>query len=134
MSNAKRKWLRFGKFSLTGLIGAVLQLMLFDLLLKRLHLPGAAATALAVEITVLHNFIWHERFTWSDRQFAGLRRRAARLWRFHVTNGLVSLSGNTLLIYWLVQQFNAPALPSAAAAIAVCAPLNFLLADRWVYR
>lgn len=125
---------RFARFSLTGLVGAAVQLGLFELLLKGLRLPDAAAIALAVEITVLHNFLWHERFTWRDRQAGGLRRRAVRLWRFHVTNGLVSLGGNTLLIYCLVQVLSVPALPSAAAAIAVCAPANFLLSDRWVYR
>jgi putative flippase GtrA len=25
------------------------------------------ATALAVETAVIHNFLWHQRFTWSDR-------------------------------------------------------------------
>ena len=126
--------LRFARFSVTGLAGAVLQLVLFDLLLKCVHLPGPVAMALAVEITVLHNFVWHERFTWSDRRVIDVRRRMLRLWRFHVTNGLVSLGGNTLLAHCLVEVWSLPALPSAVTAIVVCAPVNFLLSDRWVYR
>ena len=126
--------IRFGKFSLTGALGAALQVILFDLLMKRFHLPGTAAAPIAVEMVLLHNFFWHERFTWRDRGSRGLSQRAARLWRFHVANGLVSLGGNTALIYLLVHQLKMPALPSAVAAIALCSPLNFLLADRWVYR
>ena len=30
-------------------------------------LPYTVATALAVEAAILHNFIWHERWTWGDR-------------------------------------------------------------------
>jgi len=125
---------RFGKFSLVGVLGAALQVALFDFLVHGVRLPGAAAAAIAVESALLHNFIWHERFTWRERRTAmGFRERSARLWRFHAANGMVSLAGNTLLAYCLVQQLKAPAIPSAVAAILVCAPLNFLLADRWVY-
>lgn len=133
MTGFHRQCARFGKFNLVGLMGAVLQLLTFDLLFRYLQLAGAAAAAFSVEIAVLHNFLWHERFTWSDRQPAGLRQRAARLLRFHLSNGLIPLTANALLISWLVERLGAPALPSALAAIAVCAPLNFLLADRWVY-
>ena len=124
---------RFGKFNVVGAGGAALQVLLFYLLIRRCHLPGAAATLIAVEVVVLHNFWWHERFTWRDRIGAGMRGRAIRLWRFHTGNGLVSLAGNTLLTYALVDWLRLPAVPAAAAAIALCAPLNFWIADRWVY-
>ncbi len=124
---------RFGRFTLIGALGAALQVALFDLLMKGLRLPGVAAAPIAVEIVLLNNFFWHERFTWRDRRSAGLRQRATRLWRFHTANGLVSLAGNTALTWWLVEKLKAPALASAVAAIAVCAPVNFLVADRWVY-
>jgi len=134
MTGGGRPGARFGKFSLVGLAGAALQVILFDLLRRGCHLPGAAATSIAVEMVVMNNFFWHERFTWRDRGRMGLRQRALRLWRFHAGNGLFSLAGNTLLVYGLVEMFKAPALPSAVAAIALCAPVNFWIADRWVYR
>ena len=126
--------LRFGVFSFVGAVGAVLQVMLFGLFTKILQLPPAAAMAIAVELVVLHNFVWHDRLTWRDRGAVSLRDRSLRLWRFHLANGAVSLAGNTLLAYWLVQVLRFPVLWSAVLAIAVCAPLNFLAADRWVYR
>ncbi|SPE37627.1 GtrA family protein [Candidatus Sulfopaludibacter sp. SbA6] len=133
MTGAGRQCVRFGRFSLTGVLGAALQVMLFALLMKCFHLPGVAATPIAVEMVLLNNYFWHERFTWRDRGCVGLRHRAIRLWRFHAANGLVSLAGNTVLTYCMVQKLKAPALPSAVAAIAVCAPINFLVADRWVF-
>ena len=134
MTRFRRQCLRFGKFNLVGLLGAALQLLIFDVLLTGWNLPGAPAAALSVELALIHNFFWHERFTWRDREPAGLRQRAIRLFRFHLSNGVVPLTANTLLIYVLVEQLGARPLPSALAAIALCAPLNFVLADRWVYR
>jgi putative flippase GtrA len=125
---------RFGRFSVVGFIGALLQLALMSLLMRCFGALSVAATPVAVEITILHNFFWHERFTWSDRDSKNSRRLAARLWRFHASNGLISLAGNTVLMYCLVKRFNAPALPTAMGAIVLCSLANFLIADRWVYR
>ena len=125
---------RFGRFGLVGVIGAVLQLMLVSLLTKGFGVLSTAATLVAVEITVLHNFIWHEHFTWSNRGPRSSRQLALRLWRFHAGNGLVSLAGNAVLMYCLVERLKAPVLPAATGAIAVCSLANFLIADRWVFR
>lgn len=58
---------RFGRFGLVGLMGAMLQLLLIWLFTKHFGILSGVATPLAVEITILHNFLWHERFTWSGR-------------------------------------------------------------------
>ena len=125
---------RFTRFSLVGFIGALLQLTLVFLLTKCFGVFSAAATLVAVEITILHNFVWHERFTWSNRGPKNSRLLALRLCRFHAGNGLVSLAGNTMLMYCLVERFKAPVLPAAMGAIAICSLANFLIADRWVFR
>jgi dolichol-phosphate mannosyltransferase len=116
-----------------GLLGLAFQLWLLALLTRQFQMPLAAATLLAVETAVLHNFLWHERFTWRDRSSLSFRQRAIRLLRFHAGNGLVSLFGNTLLNYCLVDRLHAPVLPSAICAVTVCSMANFLLAERWVY-
>ena len=126
-----RRWLRFGRFNLVGVAGAGVQLLAFWLLLHATQLRAAEAAAVAVEIAVLHNFIWHERFTWRDR--ANYRQTAGRFWRFHAANGLISVFGNMGVTYFLVEWLGTPALFSAVAAIAVCTPANYLAADRWVY-
>ena len=59
-----RRWL---KFNLVGAIGIVVQLAVLGILNGILKLDYLPATALAVEAAVLHNFLWHERFTWADR-------------------------------------------------------------------
>jgi putative flippase GtrA len=133
MRSTGRLLARLGKFNLVGLLGAALQLLLLYVLTKCFHLSAVAATPVAVEIVVLHNFAWHERFTWRDRPLKSVGQRITRLLRFHAGNGLTSLLGNTVLVYFLVERLNARVLPSALAAIVICSLINFFVADRWVY-
>ena len=58
------RWL---KFNFVGAIGIAVQMSAFALLEGALGVYYLSATALAVETAVLHNFVWHERFTWKDR-------------------------------------------------------------------
>ncbi len=62
------RWL---KFNLVGGMGIAVQLLMLVVLKTGLHLNYLIATALAVETAVVHNFLWHERFTWADRAGAG---------------------------------------------------------------
>jgi putative flippase GtrA len=124
--------LRFLKFNGVGAIGFALQLGLLALLLH-LGLHYLAATAIAVELTILHNFYWHERWTWRDRP-ADAPLRLRRLWRFHAANGLVSLTGNLVLMRLLVGLAGMPPLPANLLAVLACALINFTASDRLVFR
>ncbi len=124
---------RFGRFSLVGLMGAGLQVLLILLFTKQLDISAALATSMAVEITIVHNFMWHEHFTWTGRGHRGTREVAVRLWRFHVGNGLISLAGNTVLMYWLVERLQVPVVPATLGAIGTLALVNFFIAERWVF-
>jgi len=124
---------RFGRFNLVGALGTVLQLAILAVLTKGFGLSSVASTPIAVELVLLHNFLWHERFTWNDRRADGTASPVIRLWRFHAANGVVSLCGNTLLMYCLVERLRLPMGPSALGAISLCALVNFRVADRWVY-
>lgn len=123
---------RFLKFNGVGVLGFVLQLGLLALML-RLGMHYLAATAVAVELTVLHNFLWHERWTWKDRP-AGAGDRARRLWRFHATNGLVSLAGNLVIMRVLVGLLGMPPIPANLVSVLACAIVNFTASDRFVFR
>jgi putative flippase GtrA len=54
---------RWIAFMTVGLGGFIVQLAAVTLL-ARAGLADAPATALAVELAILHNFVWHERWTW----------------------------------------------------------------------
>jgi putative flippase GtrA len=58
---------RWCKFNIVGGIGIIVQFVALFLLKSVLHFNYLAATAIAVEAAVVHNFVWHEQFTWADR-------------------------------------------------------------------
>ena len=119
---------RWCRFSLVGVIGIGMQLSV----LAALTAAGVhylLATALAVEAAVLHNFAWHQNFTWSDRSGGALGRLA----RFHLANGAISMVGNMALMRLLVGYWGLPTLPANVGSVAVCSLLNFLAADRLVF-
>ncbi len=138
MTTNATTWARTGrrylKFNLVGAIGIVVQLATLALLTSALDLQYLVATALAVETAVLHNFIWHERFTWADRRSLRWRAVALRLARFNCTTGAISIGGNLALMRLLVGQAHLPAIVANLLTIAACSVLNFLVSDRVVFR
>jgi putative flippase GtrA len=119
------------KFNIVGLLGFALQsgaLFLLTHLSPRFNY--LAATALAVELAVLHNFVWHQRWTWRDRPATSSGETLFRLLKFNVSNGLFSVFGNLLFMSILVGRLGLPVSPANVISVAACSLCNFLLADR----
>jgi putative flippase GtrA len=129
----KEVFLRAVKFYAVGALGIAVQLIALYFLKPMFDPHYLWATALAVETAILHNFIWHEFWTWSDRPSSGVER-AARLWRFHTSNGLLSLAGNVLLMRFLVGTLGLHYLLANIISIASLAVVNFLLSELYVFR
>jgi putative flippase GtrA len=129
----KTGWLRrVLKFNAVGAIGILVQLAALAVLKGALRVPYLLATALAVEIAVLHNFIWHERWTWRDRRGEG--SVPLRLLRFNLGNGAVSLLVNLVFMRLLVGHFHMQYLIANLIAIAAGSVANYLVSDLFVFR
>lgn len=126
---------RWIKFNAVGLVGFGLQTSaLFLLTHKARPVSYLAATAMAVELAVLNNFVWHQRWTWKDRPAVNIKDTFRRLARFHITNGLVSITGNLILMSLLVGILGLPVLGANVASVAACSIFNFILADRIAFQ
>jgi putative flippase GtrA len=149
------------KFNLVGGMGIVVQFAALFLLKTALHFNYLAATAIAVEAAIVHNFVWHEQFTWVDRAtsapqstsgaeaqnlvkrlFAALKRCATqslcgsslrRLLRFNLATGAVSILGNLALMKVMVGEGHMNYLLANAIAIILCSMANFLVSKNWVF-
>lgn len=124
--------MRLLKFALVGAIGLAVQLGGLAAL-TALRINYLLATGLAVECALIHNFLWHRRFTWRDRAKSDMRNFFKTLLRFQLSNGLISIVGNLLLMRLLVGRLRLPLLPANIATIAACFVANFLASDRWVF-
>jgi putative flippase GtrA len=123
--------MRWLKFNAVGGIGIAVQLLVLTALKTGLHLDYLLATALAVEVAVVHNFLWHERFTWADRVTGN---GFERFLKFNLTNGLCSIAGNILLMKLLAGIIALPILFANGIAIAICSLFNFAMSERFVFR
>jgi putative flippase GtrA len=124
-----RRWL---KFNAVGAIGILVQLAALAIFKGALRVPYLLATALAVETAVLHNFVWHELWTWRDRRGEG--GVPMRLLRFNLGNGAVSLLVNLVFMRLLVGRFHMQYLIANLIAIAAGSLANYLVSDTLVFR
>ncbi len=122
-----RRWWRF---NLVGVAGFALQLGMLWILARICGVHYLIATALAVEIAVLHNFAWHEAWTWQNLDSVN---RWRRLLRFNLANGFVSIASNVLFTLVLMQWMGLPLLVANTIAVVMMALVNFALAESWVF-
>jgi len=124
---------RWSRFNLVGGIGIGLQIALLFLLKSVLGLNYLVATGLAVEATVVHNFLWHERYTYADRVQPSWRKSLPRLLRFNLTNGAVSIGGNLVLTKMMMALGHVNYLAANGVAIGLCSLANFLVSNEYVF-
>ena len=119
------------KFNTVGVLGFGLQSgALFVLTHGVPRVSYLAATAVAVELAVLNNFVWHQRWTWKDRPSTTRRATLRRLAKFNITSGLVSMVGNLMLMGILVGRLGLPVTGANVVSVATCSICSFVLADR----
>lgn len=127
------RWRRFARFNAVGALGIVVQLSAIWALTDAARVPYLPATLAGVGTAILHNFLWHLRWTWGDRPHTAAEALDAFV-RFVAANGLVSIAGNTAIMAALVGGAAWHPMPANMVAIAACGLLNFWLGDRIVFR
>ena len=132
-SQARQSLCRWLKFNAVGGVGIVVQLGALAVFRSWLKLDYLLAAGLAVEIAVVHNFLWHERYTWADRPATGAMQSLVRLAKFNASNGAVSMVGNLGLMRLLVGEMLFHYVAANLIAVMVCSLVNFLLSDRFVF-
>jgi putative flippase GtrA len=125
-----QRWVRFNG---VGALGIAIQLGVLAWLVRTLGVHYLWATLVAVEVTVLHNFAWHERWTWRDRPSPSSARLLGRIGRFHLFNGGISLAGNLALMRGLTGSLQLDPLASNIIAILVCSVVNFAASELFVF-
>jgi putative flippase GtrA len=121
--------LRFTVFLVVGWFGFALQLSVLAFLTSVAHWPWLPATIVAVELAVVHNFLWHERVTWRDRHNGGFKRFA----RFNEATGITSIAGNVMLMAAFIGLLGLRPVAANVLAVGTMSVVNFFVSDRWVF-
>ncbi len=134
-------------FNVVGAGGFVVQIAAIALLTRHFGWPPFAATAVALELAALQNFLAHSRWTWGDRPVpsdvegaapSGVKCRATilrgwirRYWRYQVAK-TASLAANLAITALLINAGLPPEIANTVAVLA-CAIPNFLVSERFVF-
>src|SRR5215831_20414165 len=76
---------RWVTFNAIGVAGMVVQLGVVAALVH-LGCHYLLATVIGVESAIVHNFVWHRRWTWRDRPEQSSGETVLRVVRFHFLN------------------------------------------------
>jgi putative flippase GtrA len=128
-----RLW-RWAAFYSVGALGIVVQLGVLAGMVQGLGLHYLLAAPIAVEAAVLHNFLWHERWTWADRSRGGSWGTLRRFLLFNLSNGALSILGSLVVMRIMVGAFAVNYLLANMISIAICSVINFFASDRVVFR
>jgi putative flippase GtrA len=120
---------RFIRYNVVAALGIGVRLLAAWLLVSGLGLHYLVGTALAIEASVLHNFFWHQRWTWGATDHVLFRCAA-----FHAGNGLVSFLGAMVLMPLFVGALGVHYLVANILSICITGLLNFYLGDRLIFR
>jgi putative flippase GtrA len=127
---ALRRWL---VFNIVGAFGLVVQVATLAAIMEWTACNYLWATAIAVEAAVIHNFLWHERWTWADRATGIARERLSQFLRFQLTNALAPMIGNLFLMRLLVGHLGMRPILANLLAVAFCSIFTFFAGDRLVF-
>jgi putative flippase GtrA len=126
-----RRWVTFNA---VGALGVPLQLGLIAVLVHAMGVHYLTATVIAVEAAILHNFVWHLRWTWKDRPASRPAVLARRLVAFHLLNGGVSVVGNLAIMAALTGAGGVEPIAANLLAITACSLVNFTVSDTVVFK
>jgi putative flippase GtrA len=125
---------RWFAFSLVGVMGIAVQMTVLFVLTSYFGVGYLLAAGIAVEAALLHNFVWHERWTWADRAGIFYSNVSRRLLWFHITNGALSMASNLLLTHFFVERLGWHYLAANGFAIAACSIANFVAGNCLVFK
>jgi putative flippase GtrA len=131
---------RLARFALVGLSGVIVNLAALHLFAGVLGVHEVVASALAIETSIVTNFLLNDAFTFRDRRAlgAGLLRR---LWRYHAVSlagGVVQLGTFSLVVVALERALVRDGLGplrlfAQGAGIAVAFAANYLGSLRFAW-
>lgn len=120
---------RAARFALVGLSGVLVNLAVLFLLHGQLGLHDLVAVPIAVELSILSNFLLNDRFTFHDRRHNHV---VERLLKFNAVS-LIALAINFVAYALLTRGFGVHYLVAQLIAIVVAFGANYLGNLHWTY-
>jgi dolichol-phosphate mannosyltransferase len=128
LMNESKEFLRILKFGFVGFLGILVNMGILYILTEIFGIYYLISGIFAVELSILHNFLWHNFWTFKDRENNFINS----LIKYNLSC-LISLVINVLVLYVLTQYFGIYYLISNFIGIVCGFLTNFLLSNHWAW-
>ena len=120
------------RFAVVGLSGVVVNQGLLMLLHGTLGAPLLLSSLVAIETSILTNFLLNHTWTWRvPLGEPGLLRRAVQ---YHAAAVMAAFAGNVIVLMSAVELFGVDYRIANLVGIAVGTAINFTANELWVFR
>ncbi len=117
-------------FLLIGFTGLLINIGAQSIFLRLLHIQSLIALALAIEVSILWNFFWHDNMTFADRKRGNILYRGVK---YHITS-ILGAGINFILAATLILHFAFIDELANLIGIGVATISNFLLSYYWAWK
>lgn len=125
---------RFLKFCLVGISGVGVNMFFLWFFTEVVRIFYLFASPLAIELSILNNFILNDFWTWRDRGGPGKLNYFKRMVQYHISVSVSAIIANIFLLWFLTEIFNLYYLFSNLFGIAAGTLLNYFINDRWTFK
>lgn len=126
-----RKSEEFIKFLAVGASGVAVNLGLYVLFSRGMGLSIELASPIAIELSIISNFLLNSCFTFGKR--ASINCARTRFFRFHLVAGVAGL-GNFCILLMLTKIFGLWDIAANLAGIGCATLVNYVLNSRWTWK
>jgi len=124
---------RLASFGIVGISGIFVNMGILWIITHYANIHYALASPIAIELSIINNFIWNDRFTWHGRRSALQHSIWYGLLRFNLVSWIAG-SMNWLLLIAFTEGLGLYYLWGNLLAIAIASALNFVLNEKWTFR
>ncbi len=124
-----KKYNKFLKFCIVGGIGVVINIGLLYTLTEYIGLFYLASSAIAIEISIISNFILNNFWTWKKSK-TGFSKKFLQ---FNLVS-IAALVINLAVLFTLTEIFELWYILSQLAGIVLATLINFYLNDKWTFK
>ena len=122
--------IRFTKFAIVGASGVIVNNGLLWLLVEFTGLPFYLCSIIAIETSIITNFLLNDAWTWRDKRGGHL---LSRLYRYNLSTAFSSLFINVTVLLFLKEWVGIPYLLANLVGIGCSVVFNYLANSVWTY-
>lgn len=124
---------RFVKFCLVGASGVLINMFFLWFLTEKVGMYYLVSSLIAIEISILSNYVLNDLWTWYDRGKEGKKEYFKRMVQYNISATFATVT-NLLILWILTELFHMYYLTSNILGILCGTLLNFFINDRWTFK